>query len=401
MSNILFAWERGGGCGHIVAHIPLLHELTARGHRVLFAVKNTATAEQYLGPAAIPYVQAPHPGVRAPEFRRINPLDSLPQMIYNVGYHDPDSMVGRLRSWRNLFDLFQPDILAVDFAPTALLAAKGAAISTLAIGTSFLIPPKDEPVPSFRFWARIDPHKLRRDENRLLEAMNQANAAFGIPPSSDVSDLIQGDNNWLRTIPELDVYHPRDNMSYRTYQNNGSKGVVPNWPKGNGKRVFGYLKPTPAILGLIEALKTTDCSTLLYAPGLGKEQIKRLESEKLRFSPHPLRMDHVVQECDLAVSHASHGTVMNLMVAGKPMLLLAEHVEHLVNARKIMEAGTGLAWSLLEKGMNVKLQDCLNQLLHEPQWTEKAAKLGTDLSQRTSDTPPEVLADEIDLYLLK
>ncbi|MBU0483267.1 MAG: hypothetical protein KKB30_01975 [Proteobacteria bacterium] len=394
MANILFAWERGGGYGHILHHLALLRELKKRGHKILFAVKNMVSAGQYLDPASIPYVQAPHPGFRAPEAQRIKPLNNLPQMLFNIGYHDPASMVERLRAWRLLFDSFKPKILVADFAPTALLAAKGTGISTLVIGAGILLPPKGDPVPSMRFWSRIDPQPLRKDESRLLEAMNRAGAVVGIPSSFDVSDLIYGDTNWLRTIPELDAYSPRDNVPYYPFLNKGAMGVIPKWPEGNGRRIFGYIKPSPKIFSLVRALKNTGCSVLLYAPAIGEEVRKQLASDRLHFSPQPLRMDCVVRECDFAVLQSTFGTVQDMLIGGKPMLLLAENIDQLVTAHKVMAAGTGLIWSRLEN--NLKLTDCLERLLREPDWSAKAAALGSDLRQRTFDTSAELLADIIE-----
>ncbi len=39
MSTILFAWELGGGLGHLVQLRPPAEALAARGHRVLAAVR--------------------------------------------------------------------------------------------------------------------------------------------------------------------------------------------------------------------------------------------------------------------------------------------------------------------------------------------------------------------------
>src|SRR5882762_2842841 len=53
---VLFAWELGGGMGHIHRLLPIARELAAQGHRVVFALRrleNAAVITQTLPDAKI------------------------------------------------------------------------------------------------------------------------------------------------------------------------------------------------------------------------------------------------------------------------------------------------------------------------------------------------------------
>lgn len=60
MSTILFAWELGGGLGHLMQMRPIAHGLLARGHRIAAALKDLFRARQVFGPD-VPLLQAPIP----------------------------------------------------------------------------------------------------------------------------------------------------------------------------------------------------------------------------------------------------------------------------------------------------------------------------------------------------
>ncbi len=59
MSKILLAWESGENWGHLTRDVPVARALRARGHQVVGAVCDTRVAGEILGPAGIPFVQAP------------------------------------------------------------------------------------------------------------------------------------------------------------------------------------------------------------------------------------------------------------------------------------------------------------------------------------------------------
>ena len=60
MATVLFAWESGGGLGHMVQMLPLAAQLARRGHRVCVALRHLSTAAaEVFGRAGVRFVQAP------------------------------------------------------------------------------------------------------------------------------------------------------------------------------------------------------------------------------------------------------------------------------------------------------------------------------------------------------
>ena len=395
--KILFAWERGAGSGHLVNHLTLIREMAARGWEVLFAVQNTQTAARVLGPTGCTFVQAPPPGRRLPLKQRMWPLDALPQMFFNIGFHDPGETSSRLRAWRALYEEFQPDLIIADFAPTALLAARAMGVRALSVGPGYLYPPRDNPMAPLRYWEKTDPEALRRDETRLLDHLQRALLLADLPSVDGVGALCFGDEDWIRSIPELDPFHPRaEEVIYRPVLAALAGGVSPEWPPGEGKKIFCYQNPTRTAPALLGALKASGRPTLVFAPNPPPEWMDSFACPTLRFSPQPLKMEEVAAQCDLAVGDGTHGMVLQMLNVGKPMLLGRTHIENTLNARKVMEAGAGLAWPPLTSENPKDPGEALTQLLEEPRWSEAAAAVGARLRGRKPFASPEQGADAID-----
>src|SRR5438552_2809119 len=56
MSTILFAWQLGGGYGHLMQMLPLVRGLIKRGHKVFLAMKDLSATSK-LGPLHVALLQ--------------------------------------------------------------------------------------------------------------------------------------------------------------------------------------------------------------------------------------------------------------------------------------------------------------------------------------------------------
>lgn len=400
MVNILFTWERGKNIGHVLPHLQLIRELQARRHRVLFAAQNVTTAEEILKPLGCPVVQAPPAGRRLPPAGRNLPLANLPQMFFNVGFHDPVETSARLRSWREIFASFQPDLLVADFSPTALLAAHGSPIKRVAFGLGYLFPPDEDPMPAISFWQDTDTEKARFYQGRLLTAIRQACAPLALPPVARLSVLTQGELNLISSLPELDS-HPRRTTPFQYHYDPATipGSVPPVWPRGRGKRLFGYLHPSPWLYSLLQAIQKRGCPALFYGPALPAEIKKAFASPQIHFTTELLDIKLVREECDLALFDASSGSIGQMLWAGKPMLLLTQDIDQRINGRKAWEAGVALVWPPFATGDGKGVVGCLDRLLTEPEWSSRAMALSAQIRQRTPEANPAILAAELENQL--
>ena len=342
MATILFCWELGGGLGHVAPYLKLADELVRRDHRIEFALRETAATGRLLRQHGYSYMQAPIPVGRRPGIR-------LPctyaHVLYNSGYDDAASLLGLIRAWRALFRAVRPDLLIGEHAPTALLASLGLPFKRVTIGNGFALPPDAYPLPNLRSWLSTDIERLRKEENIVCETTNRVLAALKAPMLDHIGALFRTNGNFLRAIQEVDPYErPKPAEYWGTPLT--TTGHNPEWPNGRGPRVFAYLKPSSLVVPLFKKLAQLGAPTLAVSSGLPKSVEDRYSSETLRFSP-PVNMREAVEQCDVAIHNSNLNSAVQMLLAGKPMLLMPLTLEHYLTARKVESLGIGVDISQL------------------------------------------------------
>lgn len=391
MARILFTWELGGGMGHVAPYLPLIEGLRQQGHTVAFALRNLKFAESVLGSRDIPYFQAPVMlGKTLPE---INPPHTFAQILNNVGYVNIDMLTGLARAWRQLFESYKPDVILYDHSPTALLASRGLPCKKVVFGTGFFIPPDVEQIPVLRNNPKPDPKALLLDEVRILGNINKVLQRLASPAIERIPQLYEADEQVLMTFREIDHFKIRQEQDINYWGiSRPNSGVDPVWPDAEGKRIYAYLKPFKSISNLLQNLKELGMPTLIYAPEVNKNLIAKFSSPMIRFAEKPFDLNKVATSCDIAITNANHATVVSLLLAGIPQLLLPIHLEQSIVAHNVEQLGAGLAAQLLRpEGITKKLK----ALLDEPRYAEAARAFADKYSTFDADKMEQFLLDRV------
>lgn len=364
MARILMTWELGAGYGHLAPLLSLARPLLTDGHTVMFAVRDLTGAEAVLGASGIPYFQAP-----ANFAPRHGSMHSYPQILLHTAFQDQDDLGSRARAWRALYALLKPDVLVCDHSPTALLAARGLPMRCVATGNGFVLPPDVTPLPELRPWQAADPAELVRDEAQALHMANTVLRTLGSPPLAHLAGLFSDVAQALFTLKELDNYAGQRTGAEYWGVPPGPAGAEPQWPEGTGKRIFVYGQPFDGLPQVLTDLGNSAYRTLAYIPKLALEERQRLQSARLHFADTLLDMTTVSRECDCAVMTNGHGTTAAMLLAGKPVLLLPQHLEMLLIAESVRAQGAGLsAPALNPDAIRVKV----TRLLEEESFTREA-----------------------------
>lgn len=366
MARILDCWELGNGLAYIEGLALGAKLMSKAGHEAMFAGRDLTHAERTLG-SKVRYFQAPTQVIPIS-----TPLPSpmtFADVLINLGYGNPDSVVARVRAWRNLMDQVKPDIIRCAHAPAALLAARGTGIRTMVLGIGFIVPPKSSPLPLLRTWAKnTNPERMAAREQGVLSGMNRGLDSIGAPRVASIGALYaETDVRLLYTYPELDEYGPRQDVRYLGNLQ-AALGEAPAWPEAPGKRIFAYLEPLKPVSLVLKALADTRQPVLVYMPHTPEELLTQYAGTNVRITDHPLNLMRTATECDFGVSHGGHNIAATLLWAGKPQLTLPTLFPERVIGEKVAAMGAGLVSQLQQHEIERKL----TKLMQDPSLAEKA-----------------------------
>jgi hypothetical protein len=390
MSRILYVWELGADFGHISAFLPVARRLRERGHEVVLAVKDLVRAESVLGEDHWPVLQAPiwmGKATGLPE-----PILTYGDILLRTGFIDKRVLGALVKGWRQVFTLTAPDLLIMDHSPRALVAALSGKIPRALTGNGFSVPPPVSPMPNLQPWLRPPLQRLQTGEQKALEITNQVLFDLGTPELETMVDLFNVEENFLCTFPELDPYgNARGTARHWGPISVAEWGVRAPWPDGGGQRIFAYLKVKYGQFEkLLQVLTELPCSTLVYASGVSDKVIKAYSCSRLHFSSEPVDMAYARETCDLAICHGGHGTTNQMLLAGRPLLLLPTYQEQGLRALSVQDLGAGLA---VVPGLtnNPDYRALIMRLIEEESFTERARAF----ARQHKDHDPEALVEEM------
>jgi hypothetical protein len=275
---------------------------------------------------------------------------SFADILFNDGVCEFGAMQGRLRAWRGLFERVRPGLVVMDYSPYATLAARACESPVALVGTGFACPPNVSPLPDIRMYQNHYPDRMLMTEQAVLAAVNQGLKALGVPALQRLGAMFDDVAlNLIASTRELDHYAPQRTGQEPSPTYCGTWGEVsgfaPEWPKGNGPKVFAYLKNTRLTPHLLKRLDERGLPTLVYVSGL--ERPERFYGRAMTVSATPFDIAAVAQSAEVAICHAGLTTTDTLLHAGIPQLLLPINIEQYLTAKNVVAMGAGVC-SLLE-----------------------------------------------------
>ena len=365
MARIDFAWELGGHTGHVTTLLPLARALKERGHEARFFLKEPKAGADLAGMSEFVREGAPN-WVGAPAFE--NPLN-FGEILHNFGYADARSLRQLVDAWRERLWLSQ--LLVANVAPSAHIAARTLGIPSLEVSQSFHIPPQAFPSPPLKDWEPASRQRLEEADRRVVSAINQVLAAYGVKPLATIGDIFAG-RACLLTYPELDIYPERGRADYYGIPFSGEGTLVPPWPKGGGPRVFGYLYAYyESLPGLLEALARLEAPTLLLCRGIDGALRDKYRGSAVHVSDEPMAASRLLPDADLVVCHGSHQMTAQALLAGKPVLALPTQLEQFLITRRVVRFGAGLCIAPGTQAPDFRA--ALSELASNPAYRRRAA----------------------------
>lgn len=387
MARILFAWELGAGTGHLSPYQTLITELVGLGHEVFFASRDPAVGAEILKKSGAKMLAAPIL-LGQPPLYYDKPLNYA-QILHNIGFNDAVALAGRVQAWVNLFQLVKPDLLVVDHGPTALLASQGSGIKRMALGSSFLVPPRTSPFPNMRDWLKIDLKKLAEREHWVLQTANKVLDEFACPRLNYLHELFDVEEARLTTFMEMDHYYPREPEIYIGIGPPG-EGIEPDWPDLPGKRIFAYLKRTPFLKAALQGLQETGLPVLVRVAGLVDKDKKEF-GPRLKFADQNVSIKALQTSASLLVSNGNHGVMAHSLLAGIPQLLLPDTLERVMVSRRVAQFGAAEIVSVGDKNIKDSVAMGVKKIFSGDRYEKAANRFATKYADYDLEKQDQVL----------
>lgn len=389
MSRILLGWELGLNFGHLARLLPLAEGLRTRGHSVLAAVRDIPSAATVLSSAHIPFVQAPF---LAQEIPLPHKFASYADILLSQGWANCSVLGCLVQGWLNLFQSYQPDLLVLDYSPTARLATRIAGIPTVLVGNGFELPPTTTPFPGFS-WATKE--MAMESERIARENACAVMQSFGVSGLESLRDILTANIVYHATFAELDHYGPRQDMSYIGPLMGGAGKEQIIWPEGPGTRVYAYLRPDTAdVSAILGGIVASGASVVCFAPKFSAVQLSQFANPRMRFSTKLVDLTPLVSTANVCVSNGNEGTVAKFLLAGVPQLLAPQYVEAQLTARCVETMGAGLTLRGKQTAQGVSMM--LDQVVRNSHYKQRAQNFAYKYRHFDSKKVVEALIDQLE-----
>jgi UDP:flavonoid glycosyltransferase YjiC (YdhE family) len=333
MAHVLLGWELGGNRGHATALLAIADALTARGHRVSFALQrvDALPPERLAGAEVWPAPISPRLLVNIGKPRR--GANSFGDIMARLGADDPDMVEGMLRAWDLLLRTIRPDAVIGEYAPFLLAAAWGR-VPSIAVGTAFSTPPAHmERFPS------LDGEPAAFDEAAVLAGLNRALERLGRTPIAAYPALLQADATFSGSFAELDPYAE---WRVEPLASPLLAGGVPPLADPDAGELFVYapeqVLPTAS---LWQGLARSGLPVRVHTANMLPDMADALAALGFAVERRPVPFSLIAERSRLVLSHGGHGFTCSALMAGLPQVICYFDLEKYLHAEAITKLGVG------------------------------------------------------------
>jgi hypothetical protein len=371
MATILMGWELGEGLGHVHNLIDVGRALAVEGHQPIFVLCNVVEPWPLLQHDGFAVLQAPYwdRGVRSgdPPFVAA----SLADVLAVRGWRTPETLQPLVAAWQRLLEYMQPRLIVTDYAPTLCLAAYQST-PVVQMGSWFALPPVDAPA----FPLLLPGQTPVVAQQALLEVVQQVQQRRRCAAPPTLTAILAGDR-FPMIVPELDPYQEQRREAVWD-------PLAPLPPPAAGlpqSGFFAYLTAeNPQVEGVLTQLALTGRRGTVYLRSAPAELKERLRLQGLMVVDQPASLPEMLAQSAIIVHHGGSATACAALAAGRPQLLLPQHLEQATNAQALVRLG--VAHFLTRSAAPEAAGRCLRQLLEDHRYGEAAVACARRIAQR-------------------
>lgn len=397
LPHVLFAWELGANFGHVNKLGQVARALEGRA-KLTVAARDPAAVRALLPDLEITLLPAPMVATR-PLHKGEQAGICYPGALRQDGWDRSDKLLPLLECWDALLAAYPPDVIVAQAAPASLLAARGTSAKTALLGSGYDAPPLCAPMPCYVPDDDKAAALAQDQEAKTLEVVNACLTARGQTPVAHFCDILRTDCPILVANPATDHFAPRaryqkDHPPYIGQILSVDTGTELAWRNRGVPKVLAYLRPnTPQFAAAAKGLGqlAPNLDLILAVPGIDPNLKSQLEARSAVVVDGPVRLDRLLPDCDLGVSHGTNGIGSAFIAFGVPQLGIPTHREQLLFSQAVARAGMGLG--LAGKFGPEQVIEAVQKALAAGGLKTKTKAMAQTLKDDGLDRPAEQAAD--------
>jgi UDP:flavonoid glycosyltransferase YjiC (YdhE family) len=391
MKTVLFAWEHGGGFGHI-ANLGRFAALLKRHQvRPVFVLKAPEAALLLDADAEI-FQAPPWPVVASDDSRSFRSTATMHDQLASAGLSNEHGLRALLQSWDDILKTTAPDLVVADYAPAASMMSRGR-IPLIIVGNGYTTPPGD--MKRFPLLHRASPPRWREEET--LETVNRALRSLSRPLLERLPQMFSGDAQVVLTFPVLDPYDLQRSIPLA--------GPIFDSPSLEGRRdadsIFVYLSRgvlSALPFAIVPALLPFASRLIISAPDITNEQSGDLLRCGARVYAQHLPLSETLASTRLVVHFGGGGLAAHAVAAGIPQLVVATHIEQLLNGLQLEKSRLGKVIDSFEPQIDITRS--LDAILADDDLRQHTAQAGHEHRDMLKTMKPLEIFEATALKLL-
>lgn len=380
--RVLLAYESGYGFGHLTRLAAIAQRLKKHGIDSVLASYRLDDAARF-AEAFVRVVQAPvWPSFFASERTLLVKWGpSFADNLMNMGFGEARYIVANQLAWRGIIDDHDAIAVVADFAPGAVLAAKGRCPS-IQVGGPFCTPALDgDRFPAFLPDKPTDGSL----EPQILAAIAAAMRQLARPAPASLQDAVIGDESCPTSFPEFDPY-----LRHRTEPLLPPDMISLNGalPSGARDKVYVYLPEWVQHNDVVmAALCAMNLPVRLFMPHVSESLASTLKNFRVELADAPFSVAEIAASARVFLHHGGLGSCHVGLLAGVPQVTMEIDMEKIVDGRALTALGVGA--SLDYRRMTLPdIRDAATSLFNDEAAQARAQEFSIEARARLDGADP-------------